>query len=93
MPVNLRARVVALGSDSDPFTGQAYTAVTLATESPIPRALQQLPNAPRPTVYKHVLHIFIPNDQWNSQYNMWTPYDVLIEDSGEMRLVPARENR
>ena len=96
MVVTIRARVVGLGSDSDPYTGQGYTSVSLAIESPIPRPPAQLANqyppVPRPTVYKHVMHIFIPNSQWRNRYSMWAEYDIIIEDTGEMRLALAREN-
>lgn len=97
MPVNIRGKVVGIGSDSDPYTGQEYTMVALAIESPIqrppPNMLSGYPPVPRPTVYKHVLHIFIPIKEWRGQYDMWTEYDIVIEDSGEMRLALAHENR
>jgi len=93
MPVNLRVKVIGLGTDSDPFTGAMYTAVTFAIESALPRPAQpqnQFPPVPRPVGHKHIMHVFVPTIQWNTQYGMWQEFDLTIEDSGELRLIPAQ---
>jgi hypothetical protein len=91
----MRVRVVSVGADSDPFTGQSYTSVSLAIESPIPRppphVANQYPPVPRPVIHKHIVHLFIPTTQWRGQYQMWQEYDLIVEDTGEMRLVLAHE--
>lgn len=96
MPYNVRVRVIGIGADSDAFTGQNYTSVLLAIESPIPRPPPQMANVyppvPRPMVQKHILHIFIPTTQWREQYRMWQEYNMTIEDSGDMHLSLAHEN-
>ena len=95
MPVNIKVKVIGIGPDSDQFTGQGYTAVTLAIESPIPKpppqAANMHPPIPRPIIHKHILHIFLPNTQWRGQYSMWQDYNLTIEDTGEMRLTLSQE--
>ena len=90
MPIELRVKVVGIGIDNDPFTGVGYTSVQLAVESDIPapplHLQSQYPPTIRPTIYKHVLHVFVPTSQWKNQYQMWSEYNLVINDDGQLRL-------
>lgn len=37
-------------------------------------------------VFKHSLHIYIPKDEWKSQYKMFEEYNLKIDDSGNLTL-------
>jgi hypothetical protein len=93
MAITMRVKVIGLGTDADPFTGAQYTAVTLAIDSPVPPVPPNLQNmyppVPRPIVHKHIMHIFVPTQQWVGQYKMWEEFSLTIEDNGAMRMEPA----
>ncbi len=37
-----------------------------------------------PPIFKHSIHIFIPKEEWRSQYKMWEEYTLSIDDSGNI---------
>ncbi|WP_287961278.1 hypothetical protein [Acidiplasma sp.] len=42
-------------------------------------------------VYKHSIHIYIPKDEWKSQYKMFDEYSLKIDDSGNLTLKKSSE--
>ncbi len=40
----------------------------------------------RGQVYKHSIHIYIPKEEWKSQYKVFDEYSLKIEDSGNLTL-------
>jgi hypothetical protein len=96
MPITLRTRVIGIGVDNDPFTGLGYTSVQLGVESDVPAppaAQNQYPPIVRVPIFKHVLHIFVPTNEWRNQYNMWSQYDMTVEDDGQLRLIRVNERQ
>jgi len=80
--------VVEVKADFDPFGGE-YTLVSLGYKLPIPLPPQvdkTFAPSPKPTYYKHGLHVFIPREKWTGQYNMWQEYHVIVKDNGEVEL-------
>lgn len=39
-----------------------------------------------PPIFKHMIHVFIPKQEWHSQYNMWDEYEITIDDSGNVKM-------
>jgi len=37
-------------------------------------------------VFKHSLHIYIPKNEWKSQYKLFEEYNLKIDDSGALTL-------
>ncbi len=92
----ITAQVIQLNPDVDQFSGEQYTQVVLAVESPIPRPPPQVQQMtpfpiPRPVAWKHVLYVFVPNTKWNNQFQMWQKYDIIIKDTGELELKLSKE--
>lgn len=80
--------VVEVKADFDPFGGE-YTLVSFGYKLPIPLPPQvdkTFPSSPKPTYYKHGLHVFIPREKWTGQYNMWEEYHLIVKDNGEVEL-------
>ena len=80
--------VVEIKADFDAYGGE-YTQVSLGYRLPVPRppeAERAYPPLPKPVVYKHALHIFIPRDQWTGQYTMWQEYRLTLKDDGTIEL-------
>ena len=42
-------------------------------------------------IYKHMLHIYIPKEQWKSQYKLWDSYEAVINDDGSVKLEKISE--
>jgi len=80
------AIVVEIKADFDPYGGE-YTMVSLAYKIPIPQppeASRKYPPLPKPVMYKHVLHVFIPREKWAGQYMLWQEYKIICKDNGEI---------
>ena len=80
--------VVEIKADFDPFGGE-YTQVSFGYKLPIPAPpqLQKVfPPPPKPTYYKHSLHVYVPRERWTGQYTMWQEYHLIVKDNGEVQL-------
>jgi hypothetical protein len=38
-----------------------------------------------------MLHIYIPKEQWKSQYKLWDSYEAVINDDGSVKLEKISE--
>lgn len=87
MTFSIDAVVVEVKADFDMFGG-AYTLVCLGYKLPVPMppSQQQFPPKPKPTAYKHVLHLYIPKEKWTGQFNMWQDYHVIVHDDGKVEV-------
>lgn len=80
--------VLEIKADFDPFGGE-YTQVILATKIHVPMPPpqpNQYPPQPKPISYKHLMHLFIPKDQWVDQYQMWKDYHLIVKDDGTVEV-------
>lgn len=79
--------IVEIKADFDPF-GSEYTQVSFAIKLaiPMPPQSQQFPPKPKPTAYKHLMHLFIPKDKWTDQFQMWKDYHLIVKDDGTTEL-------
>ena len=69
--------------------GNKYALITLAYEIPIPlppHLKNQFPPPPKPTLYQHILHIFIPEDKYRDNYRLWEKYKVKIYEDGSLEV-------
>jgi hypothetical protein len=88
LPYEVDATVIEITSDFDMYGGE-YTRVTLGYRLPVPRPPEVekiYPPPPKPIVYKHVIHVFIPRDKWTGQYNLWQQCKVIIKDNGDIEV-------
>jgi len=87
MSFSIDVVVVEVKADFAPF-GSAYTQVNFAIKLPVPTPPQtrQFPPRPKPTAYKHILHVMIPKDKWNGQYDMWEEYRMVLKDDGDLEV-------
>ena len=88
MTYSLDLVVVEVVADFDP-QGNEYTKISLGFKLPIPappHIEQVYPPPPKPTTYKHALHVFIPREKWTGQYTMWQEFHCIVKDNGEVEL-------
>jgi hypothetical protein len=88
MTYSMDVTVVEIKADFDPYGGE-YTQVSFAFRLPVPRPPEiekVYPPAPKPIVYKHALHLFIPKEQWTGQYTMWEEFHIIVRDDGTIEL-------
>ena len=87
MTFSIDVVVVEVKADFDPFGGM-YTQVNFGVKLPVPSPPQtrQFPPQPKPTAYKHILHIMIPKEKWNGQFDMWGEYHIIVKDDGNVEI-------
>ena len=94
MPYTVDAVVTTIKADFDMFGGE-YTYVEISWKLPLPspQGLSQLTQQPivlgaqpKNVAYKHVIHVFVPRENWVDQYKMWEKRKVTIEDDGSIRV-------
>jgi hypothetical protein len=83
--------VIEIKADFDPFGGE-YSKITLGYRVPVPMPpqTQQFPPQPRPVLYKHATHLYIPKENWIGQYTMWEQLHLVIEDNGSVKIIKKR---
>lgn len=93
MPYEQDVVVTEIKADFDPYGGQ-YTHISLAYRIPVPMpptpTPQSLPPRPQPVMYKHAMHIIIPQDSWTGQYTMWEELRIRVEDNGHVKVSRPR---
>jgi len=91
MPYEQDTVVVEIKADFDPYGGE-YTHISLGYRMPVPMppATQRLPPQPQPVMYKHVIHLIIPRENWVGQYTMWEQVHVVVNDNGEVKVSKKR---
>jgi hypothetical protein len=91
LPYKVDTEVTTIRVDFDPWGGE-YTYVELSWKLPLPspQALAQQPVVlgaqPKNVAYKHVMHVYIPKENWVDQYKMWEKRKITIEDDGAISI-------
>ncbi len=93
MTYSIDVTVTEIKADGDP-AGNEYTQVCFAYRialpmPPMPPTAQGVP-MPKPIVYKHALHIFIPKEKWVNQFSQWENYHMIVQDDGRVELKKAQ---
>ena len=82
--------VTEIKSDFDPWNRE-YTQISIGYRLPNPPAPPELKNAwpppPVPVVYKHIVHLFIPKNEWRGQYQLWEKVRVIVNDDGSVEVL------
>ena len=94
MTYSIDVVVTELVIDFDKYGGE-YVKVAFAYRVPSPFKPPKIvnPMMPQPPVeiyYKHALHVIIPKEKWNEQFNMWKEYHLIVKDDGTVELKPKR---
>jgi len=78
------SQVIEIKQDLDPFGG-IYAQIVFGVKIPTPQPPKGIyPPPPRTDLWKHVLHVFIPQESWNNQYNLWDRCRIKIESNGKL---------
>ena len=88
MGFEIEVIVTQIKADFDPYGGE-YTQISLGYRLPVPTPPEiekTYPPPPKPIVYKHALHIFVPREKWHGQYTMWQAFKLIVKDNGEIEL-------
>jgi hypothetical protein len=87
MVFQIRVIVVNQTMDTDPFTGRIFYQIALGIKVPIP-VEKPPPGAPQlvQSAWKHLLHVFVPRENWVNQYTMGQEFDLTVNDEGEVTL-------
>ncbi len=79
MEYKQRVKVIEIKIDA-PLPKVEFVQVSLGFE-----LKTQNPRIGGPT-FKHSIHVYIPKENWESQYKMWEEYDLTIDSYGNLTL-------
>ena len=85
--IKYRVVVIEIKPDFTPY-GEEYTQVSFGIKIPTvaPKSRGEELPMPKPIMYKHLLHVFIPREKWSEQYRIWEEYILVIHDDGRLEL-------
>lgn len=90
MAYSIDVTVVEIRAGADP-AGTLNTQVSFGYRIPIPMPpTDQGVPMPKPVVWQHALHIFIPKDKWLNQFSQWENYHLVVQDDGQIELKKAQ---
>lgn len=80
--------VTEIKADFAPPTNAEFVQVSFGYRLPIPLPPQQpgMPAMNPPIMYKHALHLFLPKQNWLSQYTMWENCVIDVSDDGKIEV-------